>query len=114
MPVALEVVDQLLGSRIVVVDDLAEATAVLRIHLVEHLPHQHGVLMIAREDDALAGKLTGRVSQAVLHQVAKDRAVGVLVVDDLVDLLGRKIVLRRVFALLFKLLESALWSGCRA
>ena len=38
--VALEVVDQLLGARVVVVDDLAEVTAILRIHLVEELREQ--------------------------------------------------------------------------
>src|ERR1700730_7751463 len=34
---AFEVVDELLGSRVVIVDDLTKAPAILRIHLIKHL-----------------------------------------------------------------------------
>ena len=108
VPSSLEVVDQLLGTRIVVVDDLTELAAILRIHLVEQLLQQYGVLVIASEDDGLAGQLTGRIADPVFHQVAKDGAVGILVVDDLVDLLGREVVLCWVLALFLQLLDLLL------
>src|SRR4051812_34615507 len=68
---AFEIINELLGSRVVVVDDLAEAPTVLRIHLIKHLPHEYGMLMVSRKNDALASKLTGRIAQPVFHQVTK-------------------------------------------
>ena len=102
---ALEIVDQLLGSGIVVVDHLAEFAGVLRIHFIEELTHQHRMLMVAGENDALSKDLSGRVLDPVFHQVSEDRAVGVLVVDDLVDLLRGEIILRRILPLVFELLD---------
>ena len=43
---ALEVVDQFLGPRVVVVDDPAEVAAVLRVHLVEEVLEQDGVVVV--------------------------------------------------------------------
>ena len=51
---ALEIVDQLLGTRIVVVDHLAELAGVLRIHFIEELTHQHRMLMVPCKYDALS------------------------------------------------------------
>ena len=65
----------------------AEASAVLRIHLIEHLPHEHCVLMVPGENYAFAGYLARGVTQPVFHQIAQDRAIGVLVVNDFVDFL---------------------------
>ena len=102
---AFEVIDQLFGPRVIVVNDLAELAAILWIHLVEELAQKHRVLVIARKDDRLARDLAGGVFLPVFHQVAQDHPVCVLVVDDLVDVLRREVVLRRVFTLLFKLLD---------
>lgn len=44
------------------------------------------MLVVSSEDNALAWKLASGVTQPVVHQVPKDRAVGVFVVDNLVDL----------------------------
>ena len=49
--------------------------------------------------------MSGRILDPVFHQVSEDRAVGVLVIDDLVDLLRGEIILRRVLPLVFELLD---------
>ena len=45
------------------------------------------MVVVAGEDDGLAEPRAVGVADAVLHQVAQDDAVGVLVEDGLVDLL---------------------------
>ena len=114
VPVALEIVNQLLRARIVVVDDLAELAAVLGIHFVEELAHQDGVLVIAGEYDALAGELSGRIPESVFHQVPKNYTVCVPVVNALIDLFRREIELGRILALLFKRLDLVLGQSFKA
>ena len=100
---ALEVVDQLLGAGFLRVDNLAELAGKLRIHFVEQLGQQPGVVDAAGEDDALAGQLAVAVADAVVHQVAQDGAVGVFVENCGVDFLAIKIQHVGVDALLFQL-----------
>jgi hypothetical protein len=53
----LEVVDELVGLRFLVVDDATEGRAVLRVELAEDLGEMHRVQVVPREDDGLADML---------------------------------------------------------
>jgi hypothetical protein len=84
-------------------DHLAELASELRVHLVEQLRQQTGVVDVAGEDDGLAWQLAIGIADAVVHQVAQDDAVGVLVEDCVVNGGGFKLKLVGVDALVFKL-----------
>ena len=89
LALALEIVDQFLGSRIIVVDDVAELAAVLRIHLVEEFCSRRAWLWLRAKMIVLPTRVPAAIADAVLHQVPQDEPVGVLVEDDLVDLPAR-------------------------
>jgi hypothetical protein len=81
----LEVVDELVRLRFLIVDDATEGRAVLRVELAEDLGEMHRVQVVAREDDGLADMLPRRLADAALHQRAPDGARGVLVEEVLVE-----------------------------
>ena len=58
---------------------------------------------VAGEDDALTRQLAVGIPQAVIHQVAQDDSVGVLVEHRIVDFLGVKVQGVGVDALVFQL-----------
>lgn len=99
----LELVDQLPGPRLLGVDDTAELTGELRVHLIEQVSQQSGVVNVAGEDDALAGQLAVGVAQAVVHQVTQDDAVGVLVEHGVVNFLSVELQGIGVDSLILKL-----------
>ena len=65
----------------------------------------HATFVDLLSNHSFAAIIARREAGEVLTDIARSYNVSVLVVDDLVDLLGRKIILRRVFALRFKLLN---------
>ena len=110
---ALEVVDQFLGARIVVVDHLAEVAAVLRVHLVEQVVQQDGVVVVAGEDDGLADRLAVGIADAVLHQVAQDvRLVSLLKMTLSTSAASKSSVLGSM-PVIFELGDLLVGSGCR-
>ena len=99
-----KIINELLGAGIVVVDDLAELAPQLRIHLVEEFHHDDGMPWVAGKDNAFARKLLRGVTEPVLHEVLENLAVGVLVINLLVDLLLFEVEEFGVVAAFFQLL----------
>ena len=82
-----EIVNELFGARLVVVDAQAEVAAILGIHFIEELDEKFGVAVVAGENDSFAKPGAVGVADAFFHQIPQDGAVGVLVEDGFADLL---------------------------
>ena len=70
------------------------------------------MINLSREDDGLAGKLTVGISDAVVHQVAQNDAVGVFVEDGVVNFLGVEVQGVGVYALVFELGDLLVCQVC--
>ena len=81
-----QVVDQRLGPRVVVVHDAAEVASILWIHFVEQVLQQYRVIVITGKDDRFSQAAAVSHLDAILHKVADNLAVGLLVEHVLVDL----------------------------
>jgi hypothetical protein len=95
----LEVGDEVLGARLVVVDDLAEGRAVLRVQLGEHVGQVDRVVVVAGEHDGLADAAAGGVAQAVVHEGAPHVAGRGAVEQQAIELAGLELGGRRLAAL---------------
>ena len=95
--------DQLLGPRVVGVDDAAELAAILGKQFVEYLRQQHGVVVVAGKDNGFARKLAGVVPYPFFHQIADEGAVGIAVENLFVDLVVFLVEVPRIFTILFEL-----------
>ena len=60
--------------------------------------------MIASKDDGFARILAGFVLNAVFHQVAQNRPIGIPIEDLFIDLMVFIVKISRIFAILFELL----------
>ena len=98
-----EVVDELLGLGLLVVDDAAEGGPVLGVELAEDLGEMHRVQVVPREDDGLADMLPRRLADAALHQRAPDGARGVLVEEVLVEVFAVVVDGLRLWVLVLEL-----------
>ena len=100
---ALELIDQFFGARLLRVDHATQLAGELRIHAVEQFRQQPGVGDIARKDDGFSRQLTIGIAYAVVHQVAQNDAVGVQIEHNVIDFLGVEVQIVRIYALVFHL-----------
>ncbi|SVR48125.1 Uncharacterised protein [Klebsiella pneumoniae] len=89
----------MLGAGIVVVDDLAEASGKLRVHVVEQFIQQQRVFVVTGENDGFTWQLAVPIFQAIFHQVTQD---GVFVINCLIQRLAIKFQRIRIDTLFFK------------
>ena len=87
----LEVVDQLLGPRLVVVDDPAELPPYCGYISLKTFCEQHGVVVVAGEDDRSCRRWLPVASRMPFSiRLRRIDPVGVLVEDVLIEVLARR------------------------